>query len=608
MRYFLRFSLIKDVIINDPYNPPDWINKVLPEKFIYSKAQFSLNSFKYNRCKPSIVEQNWNEPYFENSDYILFIGGSVYYRLSEKDTPGRYVPTPSEVFKILIESKGKIHKRLKGNFYLVLYNKISCTVEVTSAPFAIYPAWYTVHKGVLYVSNIIESLIKIRESIDFDSRGLYEFSLFDHCLKDRTIYKNIFLLEGGKTLSFDNSNIKKQDDYDISSWFNPNPSKKSDSIEKIDYILKRHIGEFTKSSELYTSALTGGYDSRLNLSYIPSSDYTRMQTLSYGKSGSNQLKIPSLIANKLGFTHNGAILGNDFVRDYNKYGLEAIVYSGGVTPFFRAMYPYAYSKAANFSKSFMLGQCDMIRPLSMSQPAGAIYNDYNWNVFFGEGKSQFHRIATDHKLNSYIDYDIIKDINPDEIYDDIVNEHISPYNHLDIRTKFWFFLYKESMLKFWHTECHLVDVFVNDFISFADLDFIEALTASKYCGVYKGLFEKSNLKRLGAHDLYVDLMTLNNNKLNNIISDRFYQPKWYKYLPFGYIPMAIGKLNQLKYLKKGNDTFEGNIWHDPFLQEHQEKLLNKESFIDLNKKPYQSEINYRRNRFVSLKIWLSLLR
>jgi len=608
MRFYARFSLSKNIKLIEPFSKPDWVPKVLQHHRFFVSENYSIDCFMYEISKPSIVEQNWENPIFETDSYLLFVAGSVYFRLAERDVPGDYVPRPKEIFDMVIKNKENIHTRLKGNFYLVLYHKDSCSVEIYSAPLAVNPAWYTIKDGVLHVSNIVESLIQTRGGLDFDPRGLYEFSLFDHCLKDRTIYKEIFMLEGGKKLQIDHQSVIKRDSYDINKWFTNNPAKRSESLDKIDYALKRHIGEFTRSSEQYNTSLTGGYDSRLNLAYIPEKDYSRMQTLSYGKAGSNQLKIPYLIASKLGFAHNGVVLGDDFQSNYANLGMQSILYSGGVSPFIRAMYPYAYGKVASFSRSCMLGQCDMIRPLSISQPAGAIYNDFSFNVFFSHGEEEFKKIASDLISTGYINPELLSGVNPQEIYHDIVNEHLNTYSDMDIKSKYWFFLYKESMLKFWHTECHLVDIFVNDFISFSDLDYIEALTASKYCGIYKGLFETRNYKKLGAHDIYVDLMAINNDKLNYIISDRFYKPMWYKYTPIGHLFIAYGKFKQTHYRKQGNDTFMGNQWHHLFIDAHKGIIDARDSIINLNRHPYNSESDYRKNRFISLKIWLSLMK
>lgn len=611
MRYFLEIDISKFTSTASKFNNfPSWLED---ENFVrrsFKSDGVTINAYHYSIDKPSIVEANWNNPQFENAEYFLFIGGSVYYRIPIADKIGKYVPTPDEVFEVLILNETRVTDIFKGNYYFVLVNKITRQTIVYSAPFALYPLWYTIIENKLLISNIMESLLASQNNINLDRRGLLEFALFDHTIGERTLYQNVYLIEGGYKYSFLNNEITKEQIYDIRQWFTKNPESRKTSLGKINYVLSRHINEFIRSSEKFNVSLTGGFDGRLNFSFIPENDYSKMQAFSYGKKGSNQINIPMKISKELDFRYNGVELNEEFLNCYNENAKKAIWFSGGITPFVRAMYPYAYAKASNFSRSCIIGQCDFIKPQSNKQPAGAIFNEYIDSIFFEKDSKLFLRLADELIKNGYFQPSLFKDINLIDIYNDIKQTHIIPYLHeMDQKTIYWMYLYNESKLKFWHTECHIVDVFVNDFISFSDLDYIEPLLKSQYAGLYKGVFSKSFIKRRKAHDLYIDLMAINNSKLNFIETDRLFKPIWYKYLPLGYLMAALGKLKQIYRSKKlGNDTFSGDNWKNAFFTQNRLTIERSDSIfreIDpkLSNSPYDSEKEYRRDRFISLKIW-----
>ena len=605
MRFFVSFSL-SNSNNHVSFTKPTWLKSVNPASTTIETSGVRGSLHYYKQDKPGIVEMTWQNPLYEDDQHCVVVMGSPYYRVAYMERKGSYVPDIKDLFRIYSAGVDSFFTKVKGDFYFFVYNKKSRNLDVLCSPFNVYPAWYKVYKGSVYFSNCLESLIMLGDGWAYDTRGLLEFSMFDHCLGNRTIYRDIKLLEGGKILTWKNNTVGQRVIYDISKWYHDKPKSKSASLDELDYCLKRHINEYTQSIANFNCALTGGYDSRLNFSYIADSDYGRMQTYSYGKPGSLQIKVPYKVAGKLGHSHQGIILGDQFTQKYSKYATDAITMSDGVSPFVRAMYPYAFGILSRFSKHSIIGQCDMIRPLAVSQPAGAIYNDFSKSVFF-DSRSAFIKLAEDLVDNNYLRTQDFRRVEIEEIYESIERDHITPYRHLDRKTQFWFFLHKESMLKFWHTECHLTENFVDYFIPFKDLDFIEALTNSDYSGLYKGILEKSNLKRLGAHDLYVDLMTRNKNSLNNIETDRMYKPKWYKYLPAGYTMMWFAKQRQKRFLKLGNDTFEGQLWHDRFINRYKSQLYGKSSIVDLGKQPYQTEQVYRRNRFISIQIWHSYL-
>ena len=146
-------------------------------------------------------------------------------------------------------------------------------------------------------------------------------------------------------------------------------------------------------------------------------------------------------------------------------------------------------------------------------------------------------------------------------------------------------------------------------VSFADLDYIEALSSSEYFGLYKGIFARNQFRRRKAHDLYIDLMARNNDRFNDFMTDRLFKPKWLKYGFLGYGMAALGKMKASRRRRRiGNDTFDGKAWSDRFYKRFEPELTQTSSFFNvenmLYNRPYCDDNQYRRDRHSSLKIWL----
>lgn len=600
----------------DAVEQNEWHHKKLEDYLPIKKnhpttKSIFLQTFRYQTGDLGIIGANWDSPFYENDNYFIFIGGHVLNRLTEVERTGKIVPTAKEVFDIIAGEGDNHYQYLKGSYYILLFNKDKGHVIIYSSPMFLYPAYFTIKSGLMVFSNILEFVLKEINAIEINEQGLVEFALFDHPIGMNTVYKDVYSLVGGTRIDIKENHFKETVDYDIAKWIATKPKSRKEALPEINNVLNRVIGNYTANVKKFNISLTGGFDGRLNLSIIKPLDYPRLQAFSYGKTGSSQISVPQGISKQLGFAYKAVNLDDEFVDQYAELGYETIMLTGGLTPFMRANYLYGYGKIKDFSRSCMLGQCEMIRPL-YTNPAGSIFNKYSRGIFYRNNYSDFLNNYNQLRDNGFLKSELFTDEMAEKIYQDIKKRYIINYSQFNENEKFYLFLFKESIMKYWHTECHVVDLLVDDFISFADLDYLEVLSSSEYFGLYKGIFATNQFKRRKAHDLYIDLMTINNNKLNNIRTDRLYKPKWLKYGYLGYLIVAWSKQRaNRKKCKIGNDTFGGIAWSDTFYKKYKSELVRDSKFFDINhlkdNKPYADNNCYRFDRHISLKLWFDHL-
>lgn len=611
MRYFIRISTSGSPVKKDEYRN-EVLGSYLPRITIHpTSPTIFLQTFRYLNEDEGIVGKNWNQPFFENDQFFVFIGGHILYRSMAIHEEKRIVPSPEQVLNIIISKSNRLHNELKGQYCILLFDKRSKTVVIYSSPLSLYPVFFAVQPRELLLSNMIEAVIREKGALDILPRGLVEFSLFDHPLGMNTIYRGIQAVPGGTRITVREGRIKEETGYDLANWIHRSPRSRKESLEEISAALQNVITNYISSIKHFNISLTGGFDGRLNFSFIPTHDYSRLQVFSYGKSGSLQIAIPRMISEKMGFPYRAVFLDQEFLRRYNGLGYDTILMTGGITPFVRAMYPYSYAKISEFSRNAILGQCDMIRP-PYTNPAGAIFNEYSRVLFYQRDFYDFYAAYIRLCNEGFLRRDLFNRQIADEIFETVKERYNLEYLHLNDNERYFLFLYKESLAKFWQTECHLVDLLVDDFIPFADLDYIEALSSSEYFGLYKGIFARNQYQRRKAHDLYIDLMTLNNNRLNDFKTDRMFKPKVLKYGFPGYGMAAWGKLKAKRRRQRiGNDTFGGTDWTDIFYSRFESEIKKDSPYFNvenlLHQQPYKDDNRYRRDRHVSLKIWLEYI-
>ncbi len=609
MRFFLKINKEKNV--EGEFSFSDNILKEhLPVERKYDfDGKIFLTTLSYQRDEPGLIEKNWDLPFYNDPNYFIFIGGYILSRNKHIEAWGA-VPSPNKVLEIFLKNKDLFHASFKGCYYVVILNKSTNIATIISSPMFMHPAFYSFNGGSFTFSNYIGA-IALNTNLTINKQGLLEYVIFDNPIGDKTVYNEIFNVQGGREIVFENGIKRESIIYDIANWYTENPVETKAAKDKINLSLKTSINNYIENTKKFNISLTGGFDGRLNFSFIPKAVYNRLNAVSYGLAESKQVKIPTKISKSLGFTYKPIFLNQTFEESFTRFGYDTIIMSGGITGFNRALYPYAYNKIKDFSRSCILGQCDMIRPL-FGNPAGIIINE-RLKAVFNKDRDTFIVLVKQFVSEKFYHEDYYSEELILKIYDEIVDNYITNYSNLSKELQFYFFLMKENIMKYWHTEFHVVDIFVDDYVSFADLDYLEELFKSKYAGIYKGLFASNQFDRKNPHDLYIDLMSLNNNKLNYFFNDRYFMPGWLKFGTFGWAVSGLAK-KLGKFFSKPEDTFDMVKWDKMFYHEYLNEINSTSNIFNnkflkdgISKSNNDSGDDYSFNRILSLKLWFDII-
>ena len=127
--------------------------------------------------------------------------------VGHSDRIGKKVPSPKEILNIIINKGDNHYDLLKGNYYIILFNKNEGRITIYASPMHIYPSFFTLENSTFIFSNLLEYTLKSRKTNRINKIGLIEFSLFDHPIGMGTLYENVYSPIGGQKIIVKNNTM-----------------------------------------------------------------------------------------------------------------------------------------------------------------------------------------------------------------------------------------------------------------------------------------------------------------------------------------------------------------------------------------------------------------
>jgi len=242
------------------YRGPDDEGIARSEYFCFGHQRLSIIDLKTGR----------QPMHTEDGRFSIVFNGEIYNYIElrrELQKKGLRFRTSSdtEVLLKLIAHEGlDAVKKLNGMFAFALFDRKNKTLLAARDPFGIKPFYYTkTPKGnFLFASEIKALLCHPKVTARVCREALQEYLTFQFCLKNKTLFKNIFKLEPGHTLQLNmgsgNLQIKKYWELDYSVDTHHTEKYFADRILEI---LRDALRLQLRSDVPIGSYLSGGLDS-----------------------------------------------------------------------------------------------------------------------------------------------------------------------------------------------------------------------------------------------------------------------------------------------------------------------------------------------------------
>lgn len=576
--FFIKYDS-KTVIENvaSPFRCLEFYQKYIKyEKFqSWGALLYFSNSFEIDEHKNSVLE---------TERHIFFLSGKVYYR-NNISSSLKQREIPIEIVYRIFKTNDKFIEEIKGNFVFIVFDKNDKSIEITNSPFGVTPINYSKQGTTVFISTNLSAISRQLDSPSVNNAALVQLSLFDTILGDNTLIKQISQLQNGQRVTISGNNLEKQFYFKLDSLYSQNPTSRKESLKDLHRTLKTNM-ELIPTNEKILLGLTGGFDCRLNLSLIEESNFKNIVSYTYGMSASPEIQIAEKIANRYDLEYHKIILEEEYEKKYLNNANEVIQLGDGFTPFMRANYFYANNILSKISRKSLTGMfgSEFIKPLHILDGSVTI-NKETVNAFLSDKPidslvSYFRNSAI--SSNKYLRGTVFSESVMEECIQ-LINDQYLDKSYLSKEMILYNFHITEGIRKFFMEIFRIDKVFVEHYLPYLDIDFIELLFSSEYAGLYNNPYNESLIKRRKGQLLYVDVMNISKPYLNNIPVDRGYKPK-YLTSNVGWIAISFGYIFGKKFRKllKGNQTYNTIKWKTAVFEANKALLYSKNDYFSEN--------------------------
>ena len=491
--------------------------------------KFESSTVCFCNVLPIAQTENINFIHDQENDVFCIIDGFAFVSEAEMGALNKdfYNPTNLSCHKhipLLYKQYGSdIVNHLTGNYNIFIYDRLQNTSLLFNDRLGYLPLYLYQDDKVLLFASKIESILAsgLMASIEVDQATIAEHLFFNYPITDHTYIRSITTLPDASVIRIKEQTVTNNRYWDISELFGLHPLNKRQSIEAIDSGLKVAIDKlFSISSKPINFSLTGGWDSRVVLSYLLPEHTNRFKSYSFGAPTAPDITIPQHIANTEGFDYTPFLLDQHYLDNhFLEEAKNTIMLSNGTRNYKRTHYVHTIKQIGQASPWLLSG----------------IFGDEVFKVGKPQGgavisKNAVDLIATNFNTSNallQIDQSSILSLfgdNGNHIRKELeyrLNEFGERFSHYTmLGEKYFAFRIAINLRKYFGNEVNSYNDFVWCHSPFIDSDFLKTFATTK-CMVSRFDFVKPKLKwQAQSSWLYSELTRRNKASLTKYQSSR----------------------------------------------------------------------------------------
>lgn len=527
------------------------------------KASYEDEGFRMGNVLPLALEQNEQFVQADPLAYHLAIEGMLFVSdMLKKELEERYQLEKLESEEAYLPYLFDLHGadmglHLSGWYNIVVYDSTKQEAVIINDRLGYLPLFYYQDGDLLLFASKLEALLDsgLMKEVKIDEVSIAEHLFFNYTLSEHTYIQGIKTLSDASRLCFKpSSGLEIERYWEVGELFGIPALDKKTSIDLIDKSLKASINKMlAKGFDKLNFSLTGGWDSRVVLSYLLPGQKDKLRAYSFGASEAPDITIPQEIARKEGFSYQAYKLGDQYVKeDFMGHALETIRLSNGTRNYKRTHYLYAIKQVARESKYLLTG----------------IFGDEIFKVGKPEGGTVITSSAVDF-IGSNFDVEQVMDrfsnsgipeilkLSSDSLMQELrnrlnlVSERFRNYSSPGER--YFAFRFTLNLRKYFGNEVNSYNDFVYCFSPFIDHDFLKEFAKTEYMAS-RFPYEETDLKlKAQSSWLYYKLTNSNWPNLTRYNTSRGFSMKATQG-PFGIIRILFIK-SVLKRFAKKKDAF-----------------------------------------------------
>lgn len=297
----------------------DWTK--INEKWVDPSNEFGLGRVGLGIFQPD------RQP-FINNNRVIFMEGEIVNQKELIERLGKLnfdkkLLTDAELVLLLFEKEGlETFKLLNGSFAIVIWEINTQKLILVSDYAGLRPIFYF-HQGKQFCfASEIKAILSLNwNSPKVDHRAMIDFLAFGYPQGDLTLFENIFRIQPGTILIYQNGHVELKEFFQIR--YHPQVSNKSDREhqEEVSMLLENSLLVRCKPELRVGLTLSGGLDTRLLLA-ICNHLNLRLPTYTYGSNNSGDQQRAKKLARIVGFPHFSYELEQDYVKQNASFIVE----------------------------------------------------------------------------------------------------------------------------------------------------------------------------------------------------------------------------------------------------------------------------------------------
>ena len=165
--------------------------------------------------------------------------------------------------------------KLRGMFAFAIWDPRTSLLLCARDRFGIKPFHFAEHKGVLYFASEAKALLPFVPSIDTDIDGLRDYLAFQFCLRGRTLFKGIHMLQPGHVLTVQHGTVRTRCYWEVQ--FSHDFSRRSAWMDtRVHELLEDSVAMHMRADVPIGAYVSGGIDSSLIASMAAKRDQSLM--------------------------------------------------------------------------------------------------------------------------------------------------------------------------------------------------------------------------------------------------------------------------------------------------------------------------------------------
>jgi hypothetical protein len=414
--------------------------------------------------------------------------------------------------------------KITGWYNIFILDTKSDTAFLFNDRLGYLPIFIYESKEVFVFASKIESILAsgLLPNIEFDITSVAEHLFFNYIISDNTFIKHIKTLPPASLIQFDREGLCQKTKYwNFRDFYADKPINKKDSFSLLEDGLKSAMNKLDlKSNSFYNVSLTGGWDSRVVLSYLMS--YKKQLNLySFGAKGSPDIVIPQQLALSENISYTPYILDQHYLeKEFFDKAKQTILKSNGSRHFKRTHYVHAMEQISKNSDTVVSGiYGDEILKITGVKPGDVISKNA---LDFISSDFDVQLVTEKFESDALWNFMPLEKVYLNEFAErmDAIKNSLSEYS--TIQQKYYHFRFLISLPRYFGSEINSYNDYCYNFSPFIDYDFLTTYFRNYYCGLFYPYNSNSLLLKRQTTELYYQLTAKNNKQLTYYTTDRGY--------------------------------------------------------------------------------------